>query len=87
MLEKILKTVLFGILYTLMMLTLNHSVHSSGILYPRESETREVKLLDGMWNFRLSEDDSLQGFREKWFAQDLAKVSDVKYELTGRFTT
>lgn len=46
-----------------------------GILYPRESETREVKLLDGIWNFRLSKPDTQIGFKEKWFSQELSRVS------------
>lgn len=52
-----------------------------GILYPRESESREVKLLDGIWNFRLSQPDSLIGFKEKWFLKDLSKVSPNLYLL------
>ncbi|XKL61127.1 hypothetical protein PGB90_008184 [Kerria lacca] len=47
-----------------------------GILYPRESESREVKLLDGIWNFRLSL-DPLMGFKEKWFTKDLSKTGSV----------
>ena len=50
-------------------------VHPGGILYPRESETREVKTLDGYWNFRTSGDDQSRGYKEKWYAADLAKVS------------
>lgn len=49
-------------------------VLGGGILYPRESETREVKLLDGVWNFRISESDPMIGFREKWFVKDLSRV-------------
>ena len=43
-----------------------------GILYPRESETREVKSLDGIWNFKLSpKSDSVQAYKEKWFSKEL----------------
>lgn len=49
-------------------------VNSAGILYPRESESREVKSLDGMWNFRLSLPDPLVGFKERWYMKDLSKV-------------
>jgi len=45
-------------------------------LYPRESETREVKKLDGVWNFRtisISEDQNI-GFTQKWFSQPLQLV-------------
>ena len=78
--KKKLNILLFGILYKLMMLASGRldNISSGGILYPRESETREVKSLDGMWNFRLSEDDPLQGFKEKWFTQDLVKVSNIE---------
>ncbi|XP_065215861.1 beta-glucuronidase isoform X1 [Planococcus citri] len=48
-----------------------------GILYPRESESREVKSLDGIWNFRLSDTDPLLGFKEKWYSKDLSKTGPV----------
>lgn len=47
---------------------------ATGILYPRESESREVKSLDGMWNFRLSLPDPLVGFKDRWYMKDLSKV-------------
>lgn len=41
----------------------------------RESETREVKSLDGIWNFVKSNQSApTQGLREKWFLNDLSKV-------------
>lgn len=44
-------------------------------LAPRESETREVKSLDGVWNFvKSSQLDPLQGVHEKWFDGDLSAV-------------
>lgn len=47
-----------------------------GMLYPRESESREVKSLDGLWDFMVSPSgDALKGYREGWFADDLSKVS------------
>lgn len=42
------------------------------ILYPRESETRQVKSLDGMWDFRA--DISRSGFEEMWYSMPLAQV-------------
>lgn len=48
-----------------------------GALYPRESETREVKSLDGIWNFRLSPQDPEFGFKNFWYKSDLDKV--IKY--------
>lgn len=65
-------------LLTLLMAGLvSAEVAPGGMLYPRESETREVRCLDGIWNFRLS--DSLQGYTEHWQAQDLSKVSSVLF--------
>ena len=43
--------------------------YSEAILYPIESETRELKSLDGIWKFQLS--PSLEpeiGFEGKWFS-------------------
>ncbi|XP_050322534.1 beta-glucuronidase isoform X1 [Bactrocera neohumeralis] len=49
-----------------------------GMLYPRESETREVRSLDGLWNFVTSDEaNPTQGVRDKWFNDDLSKVKDV----------
>lgn len=45
-------------------------------LYPFESETREVKSLDGLWNFvRGNESDPFEGVRNRWFADDLRTLS------------
>ncbi|XP_017020484.1 beta-glucuronidase [Drosophila kikkawai] len=45
---------------------------TKGLLYPRESETREVRSLDGMWRLvRSDPKDPLQGIREKWYANSL----------------
>ena len=44
-----------------------------GMLYPRESETRQVKSLDGMWDFRA--DISSAGFEEMWYSLPLGQVN------------
>ena len=42
--------------------------NSKGMLYPRDSESRESQTLDGMWNFRADFSSSRQeGFSKKWF--------------------
>ncbi|XP_066938200.1 beta-glucuronidase-like [Macrobrachium rosenbergii] len=49
-----------------------------GGLYPRESHTREVKSLDGVWNFRLApRHDPDRGFVEEWYAHPLSKTGPV----------
>ena len=51
------------------------SSSSWGGLYPRESATREVKSLDGIWNFRRAPLlKPNQGFDEEWFKKPLKKV-------------
>lgn len=45
---------------------------TEGLLYPRESETREVRSLDGIWQFARSDPNyPSQGIREKWFNKEL----------------
>ncbi|CAC5363453.1 uidA [Mytilus coruscus] len=47
-------------------------------LYPRESETREIKELNGLWNFRADMSvNRSQGFEEKWFMSRLEKTGPV----------
>lgn len=41
----------------------------------RDSETREVKTLDGIWNFVKSNvSNPTEGIRAKWFEQELSAV-------------
>ena len=40
---------------------------SNGLLYPQDSETRDLKSLDGTWNFRLQPSlEPTLGFDEEW---------------------
>ena len=49
-----------------------------GMLYAKESETREIKELNGLWNFRADKSSSRDaGFTQKWFMQSLAKVNII----------
>ena len=57
-----------------------------GMLYPRESESREVKDLSGLWNFRADMSPSRnQGFNEQWFTKPLSQVCNVLFFKTKRF--
>ena len=48
-----------------------------GYLYVRESESREVKDLNGIWTFRADFSSNRNaGFEEKWYARPLAKVNE-----------
>ncbi|XP_054273711.1 beta-glucuronidase-like [Macrosteles quadrilineatus] len=59
----------------------------SCLLYPYETETREVKSLDGLWNFKISpENDMDAGFKEEWFKRDLSKdVDSIKMPVPSSY--
>lgn len=49
---------------------------SEGLLYPRESQSREVKIIDALWNFRADFSSGRDaGFVEEWYNQPLVMVS------------
>ncbi|XP_037944929.1 beta-glucuronidase-like [Teleopsis dalmanni] len=51
---------------------------TTGLLYPRESESREVRKLDGIWRFLKSNvNNPRQGQRDGWFNDDLDKINDT----------
>jgi beta-glucuronidase len=51
---------------------------TAGLLYPRDSETREVRSLDGMWLFAKSDvNKPSEGLRDKWFLKDLRESTAV----------
>ena len=44
-------------------------------LFPQESESRELKVLDGLWNFRADNSSSRNvGIKNKWYTDKLKKV-------------
>lgn len=46
-----------------------------GMLYPRESASRERKELDGLWSFRADfSDNRRQGFEQQWYRMPLREV-------------
>lgn len=46
------------------------------VLYPVESESRELRTLHGLWNFKLSPlTDQLIGFNKKWYSERFETVS------------
>ncbi|KAJ8722165.1 hypothetical protein PYW08_004567 [Mythimna loreyi] len=51
--------------------------NTGGPLYPRASETRDLRTLDGLWNFRKSPSDPETGYKAGWFEQDLDKTGPV----------
>lgn len=48
---------------------------TKGLLYPRESESREVRELNGIWRFLPCDDlEPNQGLVEKWYQRKLDEV-------------
>jgi len=46
-----------------------------GILYPQESEKRQLSSLDGLWNFRTANrSNQEEGFVGQWYTRPLEKV-------------
>ena len=46
-----------------------------GLLYPHESESRQIQLLDGMWNFRADRSDCrCEGLMQQWYLKPLSEV-------------
>lgn len=57
------------------LLTTTKDSHTTALLYPRESETREIKSLDGIWNFvKTNQTTPNEGTLAKWYLNDLSKV-------------
>lgn len=54
-------------------------LRAGGSLYPQATETRDLKTLDGIWNFRKSPLDPEYGYRNGWFEVDLEKVNIFMY--------
>lgn len=51
---------------------------TEGLLYPRESETREVRSLDGMWIFAKSDTNKpSEGLTKMWYLKDLRESTAV----------
>ncbi|XP_022813870.1 beta-glucuronidase [Spodoptera litura] len=50
---------------------------TGGPLYPKATETRDLRTLDGIWNFRKSPADPETGYKAGWFEQDLDKTGPV----------
>lgn len=65
--------VVFGV-----MLISGEERQTEGLLYPRESETREVRSLDGIWSFAKSDTKNPgEGLRDKWYLKELQLSTSV----------
>lgn len=69
---------LTNIVFSVMVLTTAAAKQTEGLLYPFESETRDVRTLDGKWNFlKSSQSDPTEGIKQRWFAKSLQDVGNV----------
>lgn len=68
------------------MVFITKDTRTTALLYPHESETREIKTLDGIWNFiKLNQTTPNQGILDKWYLNDLSKVSCVFFSICMLF--
>ncbi|XP_070205768.1 beta-glucuronidase-like [Littorina saxatilis] len=66
------------VLRFLVFFCLSYGVLSKGMLYPRDSESRVVKNLDGIWNFRADKSPGRNhSFVEQWWKQPLSATGEV----------
>ncbi|CAH1109275.1 unnamed protein product [Psylliodes chrysocephalus] len=57
-------------------------IHRGGILFPRNSETRQVVSLDGIWNFIAPNiTNPFIGFQQHWYRKSLKEVKDFDMHL------
>lgn len=50
----------------------------TGLLYPSESETREVISLDGLWDFAMSDPyNPSEGLQKQWFTEELQNYVNI----------
>lgn len=62
-------------LLSVTLVTLQVACSSANILYPVESESRELRTLHGLWNFKISPpNDQLVGFDQKWYTERFETV-------------
>lgn len=65
-------------LWTVSLCAARGSGGSGGMLYPRESSSREVKELNGVWSFRADQSPSrTEGFDRAWYKSPLASTGPV----------
>lgn len=63
----------------LISMTLIAHLCTANILYPIESESRELRTLHGLWYFKISPPlDQMVGFNNKWYTTKFETVSQNK---------
>ncbi|XP_066517633.1 beta-glucuronidase [Hoplias malabaricus] len=66
------------LLLLLLLLVLSVCVNGGGMLYPRDSPSREIRELNGLWSFRADfSPDRNAGFTQAWYKQPLTETGPV----------
>ncbi len=51
----------------------------NGLLFPKDSPSRLVKDLNGVWKFKIDDSPSRNdGFNEKWYSKPLSQVTSTR---------
>lgn len=54
-----------------------------GYLYPYETESREIRSLDGLWDFKICPEDKVDlGFTDSWYSKNFEEVISI-YHLSN----
>jgi len=68
-----------SVMMFLLLITIFVSCSIANVLYPVESESREVRTLHGLWNFKISSVSNQSiGFDEEWYSKRFETVSECK---------
>lgn len=78
--ESIYFSVVFSFLH---LLVAGSKSKLPGMLFPRDSESRQVKDLSGFWNFRADMSANRNaGFEQNWFAKPLWQVkTEIEFSI------
>lgn len=64
-----------GFCFSVFSILLFFSLSRINCMYPRETITREIKSLDGVWIFKIcKQDDQDIGFKNEWYKRSLEEV-------------
>lgn len=63
------------------------AAEGQGMLFPRESESRQIQELDGFWHFRADDSaDRRAGLDEQWYTKRLADVNNLITYFCSTYT-
>jgi hypothetical protein len=64
-----------GIGLAILLTNVSHVMGQNGVLFPRDSESRQTKSLDGIWNFRSEPKGAADvGLSQQWYSKPLSEV-------------